>query len=135
MSMDARAQAKIVSKSFEAPDQISELPNTKAEVVHFGDFTVIRMTFYPGMKYSRDVRPHVPASREKAPSRPVYCESGRIHFIQPDGSTLELKKDGVYLVPPWDNGFIDSWVVGDEPCVLVSFIAARIDISASAAQT
>lgn len=55
-----------------------------AVLFNFDGFTIIRMTFIPGMRYSRDIRPHVPASHEQAPPRPVYCQSGRLHFVQPD---------------------------------------------------
>lgn len=123
-------QQKIISKSFDAPDQSMELPNVKGEVVHFDGYTIIRVTFMPGMKYSRDVRPNIPASQEKVPPRPVYCESGRIHFVEPGGTSIELKKGGVYLVPPWENSFEDSWVVGDEPCVLISYIPTKVDLAA-----
>ena len=119
---------QIITKSFDNPDQLSELPNVRGEVVHFDDYTMIRVTFMPGMKYSRDVRPHIPRSQEILPVRPVYCQSGHIHFIEPDGNVVDLKKGGVYLVPPWENAFEDSWVVGDEPCVLVSFIPAKLDL-------
>ena len=118
----------IIAKSFGAPDQAMELPNVKGEVVHFDGFTIIRVTFFPGMKYSRDVRPHIPQSQEKAPVRPVYCQSGHIHFVQPDGSSIDLEAGGVYLVPPWENSFEDSWVVGDEPCILISFISDKITL-------
>jgi|GEM_PF-3346530 len=127
-------QQLIIEKSFNNPDQAMELPKVKGEIVHFDGFTMIRVTFAPGMLYSRDVRPHIPQSQEQAPVRPVYCESGHIHFVQPDGSSLELVKGGVYLVPPWENSFEDSWVVGDEPCVLVSFISQKVELKGNDAE-
>lgn len=121
-------QPSIISRSFDKPDQSMELPNVKGEVIAFAGFTVMRVTFQPGMLYSRDVKPHIPPSLEQVPPRPVYCQSGHIHFEQPDGSSLELVAGGVYLVPPWQNSFPDSWVVGKEPCILVSFIPDKVDL-------
>ena len=119
----------LVLKSFDTPDQVNALERSRAEVVHFDGFTMIRMTFMPGMRYSRDIRPYVPSSHERAPSRPVYCQSGRLHFVQPDGVAVEIRAGDAYLAPPWESGFPDSWVLGDEPCVLISYIPAKIDIS------
>lgn len=123
------AAQHLTMKSFDNPDQVNELGKSRAEVVHFDGFTMIRMTFMPGMRYSRDIRPYVPSSHEKAPPRPVYCQSGRLHFVQPDGSAVEIRAGDAYLAPRWESAFPDSWVLGDEPCVLISFIPTKLDIS------
>ena len=118
----------IVLHRLDKADQVMELRNARAEIVHLGDYSVMRLTFRPGMRYSRDIRPFIPASLEKAPARPVYCQAGHLHFVQPDGTALEITAGAVYVAAPWDTSFKDSWVVGDEPCVLVSFIPAKGDV-------
>lgn len=120
----------IVLYGFDKADQVMELRNARAEIVHLGAYSIMRLIFRPGMRYSRDIRPYIPAALEKSPARPVYCQSGHLHFVQPDGSAVEITSGAAYVAPPWDRSFKDSWVVGDEPCVLVSFIPAKIDVPA-----
>lgn len=122
-------QKPIIARSFNSPDAKSELSSARVEIVRFEGYTVLRTTFLPGMRYSRDIRPYIDEAQERIPTRVVYCQSGRLHFVQPSGVSVEYAAGGVYLVPPWEDGFEDSWVVGDEPCILVTVIAGEVSLT------
>lgn len=132
-------QVAVLEKSFERPDQQWKLEASCADVVQFNGFTALRTTFLPGMLYSRDIRPYISAGKERFPTRIVYCQAGRMHQKQHDGAAIDYEAGGVYLVQPWDNGFDDSWVVGDEPCVLITVIPTDLsstpDVQDTATET
>lgn len=115
-------QVPVLEKSFAHPDVQWKLEAACTDVVQFNGFTALRTTFLPGMLYSRDIRPHISTAQERFPARLVYCQAGRMHQKQHDGSAIDYAAGGVYLVQPWEDGFEDSWVVGDEPCVLITVI-------------
>lgn len=124
-------QEHVLEKSFARPDAQWKLEAACTDVVQFNGFTALRTTFFPGMLYSRDIRPHISTAQERFPARLVYCLAGRMHQKQHNGSAIDYEPGGVYLVQPWEDGFEDSWVVGDEPCVLITVIPTNLPSTAS----
>lgn len=124
-------QENVLEKSFDEPDLQWKLDSACTDVVRFDGFTALRTTFFPGMLYSRDIRPHIPAAQERFPTRVVYCQSGVMHQKQHSGTVVEYRPGGVYQVHPWEDGFEESWVLGDEPCVLITVIPSSIPSQAA----
>jgi hypothetical protein len=107
---------KIVTKSFNVPDEIRPIPKGKVEVVKLGDLPVIRDTFEPGWRWSESIKPMVKTDSCQV-YHLLYVLSGRIATRMNDGSTSELGPGEVGVIPPGHDG----WVVGDEPCVVLDF--------------
>jgi hypothetical protein len=71
-------------KSLDMPDETRTLPNGRTDIWNVGDFVVGRITFQPGWRWSKDVKPI--AGTE-------WCEyhhlglmmEGTLHYITPEG--------------------------------------------------
>ena len=107
-------------KSLREPDETRPVTNGRADIWELGDFVVGRMTFDPGWRWSVDVKPI---------AKTEWCEyhhigimqSGRIHFLTPDGLEMEVGPDTLYEILPGH----DAWVVGDEPAISYDFAGMR----------
>lgn len=92
----------------------------RVEVVELDDRVVARITWQPGWRWSKDVKPIVGTS---------YCQShhvgialeGRLRVEMADGVELEFGPGDVLEIPPGH----DAWVVGDTQFVSVDFEALR----------
>jgi len=108
------------AKNFDDPDEVVQLPGLLEEVVEVGGFTVGREVVEPGWRWSRDTKPVVGGE---------WCEahhvgltiSGRWGVALKDGRNLEFRPGDVFDVPPGH----DSWTIGDEPCVSLSWTGLR----------
>ncbi|HLJ80118.1 MAG TPA: cupin domain-containing protein [Ktedonobacterales bacterium] len=115
--------AHLEKKNFNAPDERRTPPNTTIETVRFGDRTVSRVTYNPGWRWTKDVKPVVGTDLCQV-NHFVYVVSGRTHVVMADGTEIELGPGDTGTVPAGHDG----WVVGDEPCVFIDFGgAARPD--------
>lgn len=111
---------ELYAKNFDEPDEIVELPRLLEEVVEVGGFVVGREETAPGWRWSSDTKPVVGGD---------WCEahhigltmSGRWGVVLKDGRTLEFRPGDVFDVPPGH----DSWTIGDEPCVTLSWTGLR----------
>jgi hypothetical protein len=106
-------------RSFDRPDEEWSLPGgAKMEVLEFGGMRLGRGTARPGWRWSEHVKPSVGTE---------WCETAHIGIIlsgrevvhMADGTEVELKPGDAFCVP----GGHDAWVVGDEPCVSLDFLA------------
>ena len=57
--------AKMVKKSFDAPEEIRSFDKSKVEVVYLGDVEAIRVTNQPGWRWSECVKPIAGANSSK----------------------------------------------------------------------
>jgi hypothetical protein len=103
-------------KSFAAPDERRTPPKAALDVLKFGDGTVTRVTYYPGFRWTTDIRPVVGTDLCQV-NHFVYVVSGRMAGVMADGTQMELGPGDVAVVPAGH----DAWVVGDEPCVSIDF--------------
>ncbi len=103
-------------KRFSEPDEVREFPKGRLEVVKIGGGIVGRATFEPGWRWSESVQPIAGTDSCEAPHF-QYHVSGTLKVLMDDGTELECKPGDVSLLP---SGH-DSWVVGDEPVVVVDF--------------
>jgi hypothetical protein len=99
-----------IVKNLDRPDERPELPKGKAELVHLGDFIVVRGKLEPGWRWSNDWRPIMGTTSCQVPHTGIVV-SGQWHFEMDDGNAFDLGPGDVYSIPPGH----DAWVVGNDP--------------------
>jgi class 3 adenylate cyclase len=107
-------------KSLDMPDEERSIPNGHVQIWELGDFVIGKVTFEPGWRWSKDIKPI--AGTE-------WCEyhhlglmiQGRVHFLTPDGLEMEIGEGELYEVLPGH----DAWTVGDIPVVQYDFAGMR----------
>lgn len=107
-------------KSLDMPDEERKLPNGGVQIWELGDFVVGKVTFEPGWRWSKDVKPI--AGTE-------WCEyhhlgliiQGSVHFVTAEGLEMEVSEGCLYEVMPGH----DAWTVGDIPAVQYDFAGMR----------
>ena len=112
--------AHMQRKSLDMPDEERPIPNGAVQIWEMGDFVVGRVTFGPGWRWSKDIKPI--AGTE-------WCEyhhlgimlQGTVRFITPDGLEMEVSEGCLYEVLPGH----DAWTVGDVPAVQYDFAGMR----------
>jgi len=108
--------AKIVKKSFDAPDETRPAAKAKVAVVDLGDVQAMRTTFEPGWRWSESVKP-IAGTDSCQVLHLTYVISGRMAVRMDDGSEAEFGPGDVGVIPPGH----DAWVVGDAPFVGIDF--------------
>lgn len=108
--------ASLEKKNFNAPDERRTPPNTTMETVRFGDRSVARITYHPGWRWSKDIKP-VAGTDLCQVNHFMYVISGRTHVVMADGTEMDIGPGDLVTIPANHDG----WVVGDEPCVFVDF--------------
>lgn len=112
--------AQMQRKSLSMPDEERSIPNGGVQIWEIGDFVVGKVTFNPGWRWSKDVKPI--AGTE-------WCEyhhlgimlQGTVRFALPDGLEMEVGEGCLYEVLPGH----DAWTVGDIPAVQYDFSGMR----------
>jgi len=107
-------------KSLDLPDETRILPNGRTDIWNLGDFVVGRITFQPGWRWSKDVKPI---------AQTEWCEyhhlglvvEGLAHYVTPDGLEMEVGPGMLFEILPGH----DAWVVGDTPVVQYDFAGMR----------
>lgn len=114
--------SKISAKSFSSPDEVRTFEKGKIEIVNFPDsgVTIGRGTLEPGWSWEKCIKPLVNTDSCQAPHT-SYIISGRIKTRMDDGTEIEGGPGDTAVIPPGHN----SWVVGDEPCVLIDFTGMK----------
>jgi hypothetical protein len=113
--------AKMVKKSFNAPDETRPIPKGKLEVVNLSDVQPMRTTFEPGWRWSESVKP-IAKTDSCQVLHLTYFVSGRMGVRMDDGSEAEFGPGDVGVIPPGH----DAWVVGNEPLVSIDFRGGAI---------
>jgi len=111
---------ELVLKSLNTPDEIRELPKTRVHVVTIGDYTVSRVRFEPGWKWSESMKPIAGTELCEYPHL-AYFISGRMHIRMGDGTKIETKPGDLVEIPPGHDG----WVIGNEPVVTIDFVGGK----------
>jgi len=107
-------------KNLGIPDEVRTLPKTKLEFITVGEYTLMRVTFQPGWKWSEDIGPSV-GERWCPWSHVIYVISGRIKTVLEDGTELLGEPGDLALLPPGH----DAWVLGDEPFVALDLVGSK----------
>jgi hypothetical protein len=116
----AETLTRIQRKSLNAPDEVRSHPKLSVEVVHVGRHTLMRATFAPGWRWSRDLKPAVGTDSCEV-AHLGYLVSGRLATRMNDGSEEIFEPGDFVEIPPGHDG----WVVGDEPVVFLDFVGGE----------
>lgn len=116
MSATQKASQK---KSFNTPDETHTPPNTKFEIVNFGDMSVVRMTCQPGWRWSEHMRPMAGTDTCQG-THFSYVISGRLRTRMDDGTEFDIGPGDIAITAPGH----DAWVLGDEPFVVLDIQGA-----------
>ena len=111
--------AKAESVDFTHPDEVRTFEKGQVELVRIAGGTVGRVTLQPGWRWSLHVKPL--AGTEWCEARHFqYHEKGMLHIVMADGTEIDAGPGQVTAVPARH----DSWVVGNEPVVLIDWTGA-----------
>ena len=103
-------------KDLNAPDEVREFPNGRAELINIGSGQVGRLVLQPGWRWSKDVKPLVGGEWCEAPHF-QYHARGTLGIRMRDGTEFQLGPGSVSWLPSGHDG----WVVGDEPVELIDW--------------
>ena len=112
--------AHMQRKSLDMPDETRSVPNGAADIWNLGDFVVGRMTFEPGWRWSKDVKPIAGTEWCEYHHLGIMLE-GTMRFVTPDGLEMEVGERTLYEVLPGH----DAWTVGDTAAVSYDFAGMR----------
>src|SRR4051812_3003882 len=108
--------AGVQTLGFDSPDETRTPEKTRMDVVRVGPTTAARLTFEPGWKWSKCIKPV--AGTESCQVRHVgIAGSGRLTVRHEDGSEEDIAAGSAYVIEPGH----DAWVVGDEAFVGFEF--------------
>jgi hypothetical protein len=122
VSLTVMSSAKILAKSFSSPDEVRTFEKGKIEILNFTNsgVTIGRGTLEPGWSWEKCIKPLVKTDSCQA-SHTAYVISGRIRTRMNDGTEIEGGPGDTAVIPPGHN----SWVVGDEPCIMIDFTGMK----------
>ncbi len=113
---------KFETKSHDTPDEVRAPNKTRVEVVRLPGFTLGRLNFEPGWKWSESVKPIA-----KTPSCQVhhigYVLSGQMRVRMENGEEQEYGPGDTYIIPPGH----DAWIVGNDVYVGVDVSGEMMD--------
>lgn len=112
--------ARLQKRNFGDPDELRSVPNGQVEVVSLDDHVIGRMSYEPGWRWSKDIKP-IAGTQSCQFHHLGVTVSGRLRVQMQDGVELEVGPGEVFEFPPGH----DAWVVGDEPWVSIDFEAMR----------
>lgn len=123
---DPVAVKKLETKSHSATDDVRTPDKTRVEVVQLEGFTIGRLTFQPGWRWSECVKPV--AKTEKCQLSHVgYAVSGRLTIQLQDDTKKTIAVGESYTIPPGH----DAWVEGNEAFVGIEVLSADVYAKAS----
>jgi len=106
-------------KTFQAPDEVREFPNGRAEIINVGGGQVGRLILQPGWRWSDHVKPIAKTASCQAPHF-QYHLAGKLAIRMDDGAEFIAGPGDVTSLPKGH----DAWVVGDEPVIVVDWYGA-----------
>ena len=107
-------------KSHDTPDEVRSPNKTRIEVVRLDGYTIGRLNFEPGWRWSECVKP-VAGTDSCQVSHVGYAVAGRITVRLDDGTERTIGAGQSYTIPPGH----DAWVVGSEPFVGIEVLSAE----------
>jgi quercetin dioxygenase-like cupin family protein len=114
------AVTQFVVKSHSSPDEVRSPAKTRVEVVRLEGFTLGRLSFEPGWRWSECIKP-VAQTDSCQLSHVGYAVAGRITIRLQDGTQKTIVAGDAYTIPPGH----DAWVEGDEPFVCIEVMSAE----------
>lgn len=117
--MPTNIVTELAVKSHNSPDEKRRPDKAEVDVVNLGDYTVGRLTFSPGWRWSDSIKPVV--QTESCQNNHVgYCVSGSLAVETTDGTRISINPGDSYTIPPGH----DAWVDGDQAFVGIEFLSA-----------
>jgi class 3 adenylate cyclase len=110
----------INSKSVDQPDEIVSGPGVAKRIVTVGKTFIARTEYEPGWRWSRDMKPTA-RTRSCQHHHQGMVLSGRLRIASDEGGERTIGPGDAFDILPGH----DSWVVGDESCVMIEFQSAR----------
>ena len=107
-------------KSHSSPDEVRNPAKTRVEVVHLESFTLGRLSFEPGWRWSECIKP-VAHTDSCQLSHVGYAVAGHMTVRLQDGTQKTISAGDSYTIPPGH----DAWVEGDEPFVGIEVMSAE----------
>lgn len=107
-------------KNLGQPEEIIQGELVHSSIVRLGDLTVGRVTQDPGWHWKTHMQPLVGGDLCQVRHVGIVL-SGHFHMEYTDGTSVDLRPDDVFDVPPGH----DAWTVGDEPFVYVAWEGLR----------
>ncbi len=104
--------------------QHQEFAGMDIAFVQAGEARVKRLVYPPGARWSEHVKPHV-GTDQCLHAHVGFLAKGRLAGEYPDGCVFDHTAPAVVAIDPGH----DSWVVGDEPVVLIEFDFERDTIA------
>jgi quercetin dioxygenase-like cupin family protein len=114
------AVTKLEARSHDSPDETRTPDKTRIEVVRLEGFTIGRLNFEPGWRWSECIKPVV-GTESCQVSHVGYAVSGRMTIRLNDGSEQVIDAGQSYTIPPGH----DAWVEGSEPFVGIEVMSAE----------
>ena len=114
------AVTQFAVKSHSSPDEVRSPEKTRVEVVRLEGFTLGRLSFEPGWRWSECIKP-VAQTDSCQVSHVGYAVAGRITVRLQDGTQKTIVAGDAYTIPPGH----DAWVEGDEPFVGIEVMSAE----------
>ena len=114
------AVTKFEVKSHGSPDEVRSPDKTRVEVVRLEGFTLSRLNFEPGWRWSECIKPVVKTDSCQV-SHVGYAVSGRLTVRMKDGTQKTIVAGESYTIPPGH----DAWVEGNERFVGIEVMSAE----------
>ena len=114
------AVTQFVVKSHDSPDEVRSPAKTRVEVIRLEGFTLGRLSFEPGWRWSECINP-VAQTGSCQVSHVGYAVAGRVTVRLQDGTQKTIVAGDAYTIPPGH----DAWVEGDEPFVGIEVMSAE----------
>jgi quercetin dioxygenase-like cupin family protein len=111
---------KLEAKSHGSPDEVRSPDKTRIEIVRLEGFTLGRMTFEPGWRWSESIKPVVKTDSCQV-SHVGFAVSGRLTVRIKDGTQKTIVAGDSYTIPPGH----DAWVEGNERFVGIEVMSAE----------
>jgi mannose-6-phosphate isomerase-like protein (cupin superfamily) len=112
--------SKFEVKSHDHADEVRTPSKTRVEVVRLEGFTLGRLIFQPGWRWSECIKPAV-KTESCQNSHVGYAVSGRLVVVTSDGTKKQVAPGESYTIPPGH----DAWVEGNEPFVCIEVMSAE----------
>ena len=111
------APLSVEAKSLDSPDAAWVfLDESERVAVELRRVSIGRGVYRPGWRWSQHVQP---LSGKASQEHIGYVISGRMAVRAQDGTEVEVGPGDAFVAAPGS----DAWVVGQEPCVALDFIA------------
>ncbi|HET8851141.1 MAG TPA: cupin domain-containing protein [Ktedonobacteraceae bacterium] len=114
------AVTQFAVKSHSTPDEVRSPEKTRNEIVRLEGFTLGRLSFEPGWRWSECIKPVVHTDSCQL-SHVGYAVAGSITVRLQDGTQKTIVAGDAYSIPPGH----DAWVEGDEPFVGIEVVSAE----------